>query len=281
MRKVMVRNERMGNRRGKLKVFLGMLAMMFMVFAGNLPVSAAGSRDFNKTKTVSISDSEAHMVSGKFTWIKYKAPKNGYITVAAEFGSRKYNRSEGYWRLYASNKKTALSEKNIPYSVGVYNTGSKHARQSIFGVKKGTTYYLRVQAYDGVRISCKFKEVKEKCGNKRSKALVLKKNKSVTGLILPKDKNKDWYKIRIKKAQYIQLFYDIKSDGKFKISFCSIIGSKLQSGKFGYTSSARRLVMKQHNSVTNKNSKINAGTYYIKVEPVNKYSSGYYRLRWE
>ena len=69
MRKVMVRNERMGNRRGKLKVFLGMFAMMFMVFAGNLPVSAAGSRDFNKTKTVSISDSEAHMVSGKFTWI--------------------------------------------------------------------------------------------------------------------------------------------------------------------------------------------------------------------
>ncbi len=44
MRKVMVRNERMGNRRGKLKVFLGMLAMMFMVFAGNLPVSAAGKQ---------------------------------------------------------------------------------------------------------------------------------------------------------------------------------------------------------------------------------------------
>lgn len=267
--------------KGKLYCMTGIFCLI-LIFGGVLPSrKVRASENFNSNPTVTIPEEKSYSVTGAYTWIKYKAPKNGYITVAAEFGSRKYNRSEGYWRLYASNKKTALSEKNIPYSVGVYNTGSKHARQSIFGVKKGTTYYLRVQAYDGVRISCKFKEVKEKCGNKRSKAPVLKKNKSVTGLILPKDKNKDWYKIRIKKAQYIQLFYDIKSDGKFKISFCSIIGSKLQSGKFGYTSSARRLVMKQHNSVTNKNSKINAGTYYIKVEPVNKYSSGYYRLRWE
>ncbi|MCM1257226.1 MAG: hypothetical protein NC307_05180 [Roseburia sp.] len=267
----------------EIKIFFGIVAMMLMVVLENTTVSAA-DRNFNKTSTISISDAEAHYVSGKYTWIKYKAPKNGYITITAQFGSRKYNVSQGYWRLYASNKKTALSESNknqLSYSVGVGNTGSKYARQSIFGVKKGTTYYLRVQAYDGVKISCKFKEVKEKCAKKRSKAPILKKNKTVTGLIFPKDKNKDWYKIQIKKAQYIQLFYDIKTDGKFKISICSIIGSKLQSGKFGYTSSTRRLMIKQHNSVTNKNSKMNAGTYYIKVEPVDKYSSGYYKLKWK
>lgn len=269
-----------GKSRWKFKFLMGITAAVIMTFWGNTFVSAA-NKDFNKTGIVSISDKEAHMVSHQYTWIKYKAPKNGYITVTAEFGSKIYNVSEGYWRLYASNKKTALSEKDISYSVGVHNTGSKHKRQSIFGVKKGTTYYLRVQAYDGVRISCKFKEVKEKCGAKRSKAPVLKKNKTVTGLILPKDKNKDWYKIRIKKGQYIQLFYDIKTDGNFKISFCSIIGSKLQSGKFGYTASDRRLMIKQHNSVTNKNSKMNAGTYYIKVEPADKYSSGYYKLKWK
>lgn len=263
-----------------IKLFVGIISMMIMITLGNT-VAYGAQKNFNKTSTVKISDKEAHRFSGKYTWIKYKAPKNGYITVTANWGSfdERYNTSYGFWRLYASNKKTALSPSGIFYKVMYGNTGIKHDRQSIFGVKKGTTYYLRVQAYDGVMINCKFKEVKEKCGKKRSKAPVLKKNKTVTGLILPKDKNKDWYKIQIKKPQYIELFYDIKTDGKFKITFCSVIGSKLQSGKFSYTSSSRRLVIKQHNSVTKKNSKMNAGTYYIKVEPADKYSSGYYKLK--
>lgn len=278
-----MREERKSGTGKNVKIVLGILVMTVLVMLGNTAVFAA-DKDFNKTDTVSISDTEAHYVSGKYTWIKYRAPKNGYITVTANFGSRKYNKSQGYWRLYASNKKTALSESTsnrLSYSVGVGNIGSKYARQSIFGVKKGTTYYLRVQAYDGVVISCKFKEVNEKSGKKRSKAPVLKKEKTVTGLILPKDKNKDWYKIKIKKAQNIRVYFDVKTDGKFKLTLCSIIGSKLRSGKYGYTTKAREIVFKQHNSITNKNSKMNAGTYYIKVEPVDKYSSGYYKLRWK
>lgn len=265
------------------KFFFGIVFMSIAIFTGCSIVSAA-DKDFNTTPTIAISDAEAHYVSGEYTWIRFKAKKNGYIAITARFGSKKYNVSQGYWRLYAANKKTPLSEETgskLSYSVGVKDDGDKYARQSIFGVKKGATYYLRVQAYDGVILNCQFKEVKEKSTTKRKKAPELKKNKTMTGIICPKDKKADWYKIKFKKAQYVQLFFNIKTDGKFKITFCNILGGKLQSGQFGYTSSSRRIVVKQHNSVTNKNTKLNAGIYYIKVEPVNQYSSGYYTIKWK
>ena len=54
----------------------------------------------------------------------------------------------------------------------------------------------------------------------------------------------------------------------------------MQSGEFGYTDAPRRIMVTQKNSVTKKSSKLNAGTYYIKVEPVDKQSSGYYTISW-
>ncbi len=261
-----------------IRLFLGMFLLSAFILTGSITVSAA-PKNFNTTPTVTISDTEAHFVSGEYTWIKYKAPKNGYITLTAEWNS-KYKRSEGFWCLYASNRKTALTKNDITYSASYDGSSRLHTRQSVFGVKKGKTYYLRVQAYNGVNITCEFKHVKEKCANKRKKAPLLTRKKTVTGVILPKDKNKDWYKIKFKKAKYVQLFYNIKSDGKFKITFCNVLGGKMQSGEFGYTDAPRRIMVTQKNSVTKKSSKLNAGTYYIKVEPVDKQSSGYYTISW-
>lgn len=276
----------------KVKFLLGILLWSVILLTGTVSASAR-VKSFNQSSSITITDENANFdfsrrswKRNKYTWIKYKAPENGYVTITANWKS-KYKYSEGFWRLYKSNKRTALS-KSVSYCSGYNGSTNRggssriYERQSTFGVKKGTTYYLRLQSYNGVRLTCKFKTVKEKCGKKRNKKTpALKKNKTVKGIILPNDKNKDWYKITFKKPQYVRLYYNVKSDGKFKITFCSIIGSKMWGTKSNYTTKTRGVMLFSKNPITKKKAKLNAGTYYVKVEPADKYSSGYYSLKWK
>lgn len=252
-------------------VMFGFICIMLSV-SGDFSVLAADD-NFNYHSTVDIPDQESYPVTGQYKWIRYRAPKDGYITVKASYGSKKYTYSLGYWRLYDSKKKTALSADKISYTT--QSGTDAYARTSYFGVKKGKTYYLRVQAYDGVKISCRFKQVKEQSASSRKKAKTLKKSKTVTGIVLPKDKTKDWYKIRLSKAQKIRLYYKIRSDGRFKLSLYSGSGAKLCSGTYGYAAQVRQININQNGQ------KLNPGTYYFKWEPADSYSCGYYTVKWK
>lgn len=261
-----------------LHLFLFLAVSVWILFSGSADISAR-ELDFNQSSVVEIQDSDAYPVTGSYTWIRYKAPKNGYIKLEASYGSKKYTYSLGYWRLYRANKKTALSADKVSYTT---KSGTDtYARTSYFGVKKGKIYYLRVIAYDGVKLQCSFQAVREKSAASRKKAKPLKKSKTTTGTILSRDKTSDWYKLTLKKAQNIQLCYKVRSDGKFRLTLYSADGSELVSVLCGYTAKTQKAVVRQKSGLTGSRTKMAAGTYYLRIEPENSYSTGYYTLKWK
>lgn len=263
---------------GSFHLFLFLTAIAWLLFSGGADASAR-ELDFNQSGVVEITDSEAYPVTGSYTWIRYKAPRNGYIKLQAFYGSKKYTYSLGYWRLYQANKKTALSADKVSYTTK--NGTDSYARTSYFGVKKGKTYYLRVLAYDGVRLQLDFRAVREQSAAIRKKAKLLRKAKTVTGTVLSRDKASDWYKLRLSRAQNIQICYRVRSDGKFRLSLYSGDGSELTSLVCGYTPKTQRAVVRQKSGFTGSYAKMAAGTYYLRVEPETSYSSGYYTLKWK
>lgn len=266
----------------KVGIFFLLTGLMMDI----LPIDAfAATKNFNQTASVTISAKEDFATTGKYTWIKYKAKNNGYITVTASNAAvttepkedeekskehdEEYVMAHGYWTLYASNKKTALSSVTDSYNTAEENI---HSYTQTYGVKKNTTYYLRVNAVGAVTLKCKFTKVNENSGSKKSKAKSLDKNKTVKGIISAGDKTVDWYKIKIPKKQILNIYYSGKTNSKIKITF---------SGT--YLKTAVKYI--QHGNTqthhTYSTERVQPGTYYVKVERYNSTSSGYYTLKWK
>lgn len=279
-------------KKGNLCYLAGIFCLIFSL-AGILPsekVNAANN--FNSASTVTITEENSYAVTGVYTWIKYKAPANGYITVTASsilpenalsstdttvtiqdpatglqsIVPRTY--AKGNWRLYDSKKKTALSSNDA------FSTDSKQAADitQTYGVKKNTTYYLRVSSNSNLSIKCKFTKISENSGSSKNKAKSIKKNKTVKGIIPAGDKTADWYKITLPKKQVLHIYFSGRTNDKIKITF---------SGT--YLKTAKKYIVRgntktQHTYTTER---AQPGKYYIKVERNNSKSSGYYTLKWK
>ena len=92
----------------------------------------------------------------------------------------------------------------------------------------------------------------------------------------------DWYKFTLKKNQKIQLYYNIHTKGSFQISLYS--GRRRLAGKVLSTQGAQKMtIARQKTDTKGKRTThpMEKGTYYIKIEPVNSLSSGYYTLMWK
>lgn len=250
----------------------------FMLFLLGTEEINATELNFNKSKTVHIKDQEVYPFAKKFIWVKYKAPANGYITVKAEASSSEV--ASGEWTLYNEGKLSTLSEKNI-----VYNTKESAGinwRMSTFGVKKNSTYYLRVRAYNPVKITYSFKKVNEKSGQTRSKAVNLKRQKAISGITMADiGDTPDWYKIKLTKNSKLYFYMKIRAVGKIRLSLYSDTGRGLIYHDFEYASKEQKITIGQKNNKTGKTSGIAAGTYYIKIDGVDSKSSGYYTLKWK
>ena len=259
---------------------MGVLLCLAICLIGLLPsdVSAA-AKNFNKKKTITISGSEDYVHTQKYTWIKYKAPNNGYITVTAQNKEEKLkdgasgdNTGQAYatgeWRLFYSKNKTPLSGGFVYNTAG--NTSADYTM--VYGVRKNTTYYLQVQAQGAVSVKCKFIKVSKSSADKKAKASLLAKGKLAKGILSAGDSTADWYKINVPKKQYLHFYYSGKANGQIQLTF---------SG--AYLNTAKRYVVQgsEEEGYAYTIERVQPGNYYVKVERADSLSSGFYTLKWQ
>ena len=205
---------------------------------------------------------------GPETWFKVKPTKSGVMTVSLkEYG---YNSSTGYVTLYNSSKK-ARSEK-VYYS----SSGSKVK----FGVKKGTTYYLKVSncygTYDnaykfGIRYSIT-SATDRSIGSKSSAKRIYRKDDSTKTLFTAANTNSvDYYKFTVKTAR------------KTKITVKTTDMSSGYVVMRVYKSNGKLLkkleIPAQSEGYIYTTSSLAKGTYYVKITKSLK-ASGRYSVRW-
>ena len=281
----------------KIVSFVLAAVMVLGVFAVVPTEVNAATKSFKSTGTssVTITDADSYDANGygkmAAHYIRFKAENNGYITIKMTDASKKYT-PEGYLTFCNSAKK-ALGQKRE-----VWSTDSKYGKAPYytrsFGVKKGKTYYIKIESSAGVKVTATFKKVtKSKC-NSKSSAKTLKAKTTAKGIIIAGEKTVDWYKIKLTGNKKVMLTYTAKTNGDtdnsgIKISFCKADGSLYTAGSSTqapssdwvspWTSSGWSKYCRKY-LISGKETGLAAGTYYVKVERYNKTSSGYYTLKW-
>jgi hypothetical protein len=197
-----------------------------------------------------------------YTYLKFKAPSNGYLKLTINTSSR-----SAFITLCNSNK-SPLSNDNW-----IYTESTSGDDAMTYGLQKGKTYYIKVKSsYSYLKLKAVFKSVTEKSGSKKSKAVKLTSGKSVKGLIIAGSSTADWYKLTLSKSKTITVNVKGNSNNKLKIVVFNSKGKAIASSS-------------PHGSdfsVTLKTSSKQAkGTYYIRVERYDKYSSGNYTLSYK
>lgn len=232
-------------------------------------------KTFGSKKSVTIQEAETYPKTGEYIWISYKAKADGCLTIQAS-GVNKKN-ARGSIALYDEKKARALSAKTIAYHT---DGGEDYWCKTSFGVKGKQRYFIRVKAMNPVKISYSFQKIKDVSGAKKAKAYSLKKDKSKTGLFIAGEQKADWYKIKLPKEQKINLSFQIKTKGNFRVTIYSdkyCIGTRT----FSYSSGTRKMTLYRYNPKTKKKKGMEKGTYYIKMEKENETSSGVYNLKWK
>ncbi len=198
----------------------------------------------------------------------------GYIHVTL-IGSENDNPS-GYITLLDSNKR-ALSDRLLYYTNSSYN-------YVVFGVKKGTVYYLRTTGILGVYnqqhaygIGYTLKSAPIRKNTKKSKALNLKRKAKAKVVAIPATNKKktQWYKFKVTKKRKTQIRVDASA---MKSGSASII---IYCGKKKVGSANMSLGDVHTYTITHSTTygKANKGTYYVKVT-TNAKSNGAYSVRY-
>ncbi len=232
--------------------------------------------DFNSNKTVTVSEDKSYAQTEKYTWLKYKAAADGYLTVEVLDPDGAYENAKGYLALYNSSKTSLLSSSSI-----FYNTANREKSiwyKFTFGMLKGQEYFIRVRSENAVGLTRSFTKVKDVSGPTRIKAAKLKKNKLRTGLIPAGVTNADWYLIELTKKQNLRLYYSAKTNGSFKLSF--YMGAKRIASRNIYQTAEQQKLVLRLKKTSGKQSGMNPGKYYIKIERANSTSSGFYKIKW-
>ena len=261
-------------RKNRYQKYIFLLVLCFLcIFPQTV---SAKDKNLNKNSSITLSDSESYTSSESYTWMQYKAPADGYLTITVADAASSSDHAKGYLALYNSTKATLLSSKNIFYNTTYSNNA--YWQQFTFGMVKGQTYYLRVKPENAVKISRSFKKVTDKSGALQSAALTLKKNKAKTGLMPAGVSNTDWYQLTLTKKQKIRLYYKAKTNGCYKLSVYS--GSKcIGTRNVYYTSGQKKLTICQYQKSTGKTFGMEKGIYYVKIEKADTLTSGYYTLK--
>lgn len=194
---------------------------------------------------------EVYTYGNATLYFKFKAAKTGSMKL--------YNTSEyGSDFTLCNSKKKALtrdsflSRSNITYTV-----------------KKGTTYLIKVDDTIGEHIKIKYKisGVSVKKNTKKSKAVTLKKKKTIKGVTIVGKRTSYWYKFKVTKAKKLNIATKFAGTGK-----CSITV---------YRGSKRIHTYNNVDSRTKKlytTGKLSKGTYYLKITP-DKLSAVSYSLK--
>lgn len=269
--------------------FMLAMVMVLSVFAA-MPteVAAADVKSIagKGTSSVTYTDEETYDPYGYYymaeNYIKFTAKNTGYVTVKMTNAST-LGYADGYVAL-CDYKKAPLNATNEYWNTG-YDKAAYYTRT--FGVKKGKTYYIKVESTCGVTVTATFKTVKKANNSSKKKAATLNKNKKVTGVIVAGDKTVDWYKIKVTNdKQKVKITYSGKTNGNLtsndgiKVTFCDSKGKVWYSEGAAVSPWVSSRTYKAWCTVNGKVTGVGAGTYYIKVERSAKTSSGTYTLKW-
>lgn len=268
--------------------FMLAMVMVLSVFAVVPTEVAAAEKSFKSTGTssVTLTDDEVWDVNTNSVapqYIKFKAKNTGYVTIKMTNAST-LDYANGYLTFCNSKKKAlnAASEKwDTSYDKAAYYTRT-------FGVKKGQTYYVKIESVYGVKVTATFKKVTKSNNSSKKKAKTLKAKTTAKGVIIAGDKTADWYKIKVTGNKKVKISYTGKTNGDsdyngIKVSFYDSKGKLYTSNAYDwvspFTTSGTSKYYRVY-SLSGKQTGVEPGTYYIKVERYNKTSSGYYTLKW-
>lgn len=237
-------------------------------------------------------------------WIKFTAGATGYITVkATALFPPSYYDYVTYGDIVLCNSTKHAIGLN-PENLSSWGKGGNINREITYGVRKGQTYYFKVNFGRPIKLTATVKSVKKSTANSRKEAKGITKNKSVKGVIIAGENKADWYKIKLTKRQILKLTYSAKTNGKrytgvrgngknncdnsgFRISFYKSNGqpymiSKKQAAVYRASTTRPKGQLSIFRSTTDgKKIGIEPGTYYVKVERYSKTTSGYYTLKWQ
>lgn len=192
-------------------------------------------------------------ILGTMTYdVKFKAEKTGLLNVT------QFNNTSFYITLLNSKKK-ALSPSD-------FNWG----RTNSYAVKKGSTYYFRLNASigsDDRSISYSIAGASAPKNTSKKKAITLKKNKAKSIVLLSGDKKTHYFKIKMTKKKKLNLSFTTAGHGDF--SYDLIKGSKRVAISRSGTNGPVKSV-----------SKLKKGTYYFRIKLNTKSkSSGRFTLK--
>lgn len=252
------------------------LLLFFCVLCMLPQKSYAADVEWDFKKNVRITEADSFTSTGSYIWLKYVPKADGYINIQFSDLPESTIHSTGYITLYDSAKTTLLSSKSIFFNTAYSNNA--YWNKFTFGLLKDQTYYFRIKADHAVKLTRIFTKTKDQSGDSSSYALEMKRNKYKTGLIAAGASDVDWYRIQLTKQQKLQLYYNVKTNGSYRISVyydSQLIGSR----NVYYTSKPKKLVFSLKTST--KSVGMKPGTYYVMVERNTVDSSGYYKIKWK
>lgn len=220
-----------------------------------------GDRTVTNGKKISVWKS----VSGTQTnYFKFKASYTGYLTVG----------SDERVQITLCNSKKAAASNAV---TNLYRSTAGSTYNSVtFGVKKGYTYNVKITAsskyldrYSYYKLLVTNKAITEKSGTKKSRAATIKRGYLKKGTITAGSSQSDWYKFKLTGKKKVTV--TMKGDTNKKMYMTLYKGnSKIRTSSFYYK-----------NSGITYTRTLSKGTYYIKISRADKYSSGWYSLKWK
>lgn len=216
---------------------------------------------------VTITDSYQAIYSGDYNTTNYhklEVASDSLVTVMANSYDSSGVSSSISMNLCDSDK-MALDSIYLSSSDGYLDS---------YALKKGT-YYISSSCADRYRIKASVMKINEKSGSSKKKAKLLKKGKTVKGMVaLSEGTGKaDWYKIKLKKKAKIKIARTAYCTGACSLKVQFIPASK----RVIMTSDT--VYMKTGSSVFGTRNKMPKGTYYLKVTKISADDSGAYELK--
>lgn len=279
---------------GKIGMRAVLMAALAILCVGVWQPEAADAaqKSFKGTgkSAVAFSDKESKGEDGKLVahYVKYKAGVTGYVTLKFSEKSNMYKWSIGYVTLCDENKKPIGQREYWTNKEGL----AKYPYDTrMYGVRKGETYYFKLECDGGTRIAAKVTKVAKSKANSRKNAEALPQGKTADGVIIAGEKTADWYKITLPRTAKLKIELVSRTNGDatggYKTTGVRMTFCRKDGKKWSNTSSLNLTLGNASNSLdvymADKNGNkfdIPTGTYYVKFEPMSKQSSGYYKVKW-
>ena len=274
------------NRRYAAGLFL--LAAVLLLALAAEPASAATktvkygneiSIDLGDTIKIDNEGVSTKTFDTKYTWVKFKAKKTGYVKIRA------VTFCDYIWLTNSSKKILSGDSSEGDYLID--DQVKNEYTALTYGVKRGRTYYLRIHA-DGLTdvdtIKTSFKAQGVTGGAKKSKAKSIKRNKWQKGINIAGTKHARWYKIKLTKSQKVSIYFKF-----YGCRFCSFyawtkklggISRKIYRENLGQNFTDEGYLNGDTKCV--RTTKLPKGTViYVKVSNPGKKDSGYYQIKWK